>query len=109
MMPLHDWSRVDAGTFHDFHLSWIVHLKETLNGGLLPQGYYAFSERRTLTIRHVSGHRIVALLEIVSPANKDRRQHVDDFVAKVTSALDQGIQVTVGDLFVPGPYDPLGM
>src|SRR5438477_9298742 len=44
-MPLHDWSRVDAGTFHDFHNSWIVHLKETLNGGLLPEGFYALSEQ----------------------------------------------------------------
>src|SRR5262245_52382182 len=111
IMPLHDWSQVDGGTFHDFHNSWLVHLKEVLNGGLLPQGYYALSEqhsgrfiadiltlhvgpslegasvpmgglavaeappqaerqltvspaarsrRRTLTIRHVTGHRIVA-------------------------------------------------
>ena len=47
-MPIHDWSRVDAGTFHDFHNGWITHLKETLNGGVLPQGYYAMSEQRTV-------------------------------------------------------------
>jgi hypothetical protein len=113
-MPLHDWARVDACIFHSFHNGWIVHLKESLNSGLLPKEYYAISEtdssrQRTLTIRHVTGHRIVALLEIVSPANKDRRQHVDDFVAKVTSALEQGVHVTVADLFAPGSQDPTGM
>src|SRR5581483_11046142 len=37
----------------------------------------ALSRRRTLAVRHVSGHRLVALLEIVSPANKDRASHVE--------------------------------
>jgi len=40
-MPMHDWTRVSAGTFHDFHCSWIAELKKTLNGGLLPPDYYA--------------------------------------------------------------------
>jgi hypothetical protein len=44
-MPVHDWTLVDAGTFHDFHNGWLIHLKETLNGGLLPSGYYAMSEQ----------------------------------------------------------------
>lgn len=44
-MPVHDWSRVKAGIFHDFHNAWITHLKEALNGGLLPEGYYALSEQ----------------------------------------------------------------
>src|SRR5947209_20103904 len=44
-MPVHDWTRVSAGTFHDFHSSWITHLKEALNGGLLPEGYYALAEQ----------------------------------------------------------------
>jgi hypothetical protein len=35
-MPVHDWSQMDAGTFHAFHTAWITHLSETLNGGLLP-------------------------------------------------------------------------
>jgi hypothetical protein len=26
-MPIHDWSRVDAGIFHDFHHAWIEQLK----------------------------------------------------------------------------------
>ena len=45
-MPAHDWTRVDAGTFHDFHHSWIEELKRALNAGLLPSGYYAQAERQ---------------------------------------------------------------
>ena len=45
-MPIHDWTRVSAGTFHDFHNSWITHLKEALNAGLLPQSYYAMGEQQ---------------------------------------------------------------
>jgi hypothetical protein len=48
-------------------------------------------------------------VEIVSPANKDRARHVDDFVAKVVAALAQGIHVAVVDLFLPGRFDPAGM
>jgi hypothetical protein len=44
-MPAHDWTRVDAGIFHDFHLAWIAELRKTLNGGVLPAGYYALAEQ----------------------------------------------------------------
>jgi hypothetical protein len=162
-MPVHDWTRVDAGIVHDFHVAWLPEIRKALNGGLLPQGYYALAEqhagraiadvltlhaspvppeplplppdtggtalaeapprvrwretveqaaltrRRTLAIRHVSGHRLVALLEIVSPANKDRARHVEDFAAKAVEALDLGVHVLVVDLFPPGPHDPYGM
>ena len=37
---------------------------------------------------HVSGHRLIALIEIISPANKDRSRHVDDLVEKAVSALE---------------------
>lgn len=160
-MPIHDWGRVSAGTFHDFHTSWVTHMKEALNGGVLPDGYYAMSEqhagqaipdvvtlsetprgrgtpetgtiavaeapprvaltmapdenasyretRRTLAIRHAGGHRIVALIEIVSPANKDRAASVQEFVEKAVSALSQGIHLLVVDLHAPGRSDPRGM
>ncbi len=26
-MPIHDWTRVDAGLFHDFHQSWSIALR----------------------------------------------------------------------------------
>ncbi len=159
-MPIHHWTRVDAGTFHAFHLGWITHLSEALNGGLLPSGFYAMPEqhggrviadiltlrappspaappfqegglavteapprvrhrltissaaremRRTLAIRQVSGDRVVALVEIVSPANKDRPVSVEQFANKAEMALRQGIHVVMADLFPPGPHDPRGM
>jgi hypothetical protein len=69
----------------------------------------ALARRRSLAIRHVSGHRLVALLEIVSPANKDRTEKVADFTAKVVSALDAGVHVLLVDLFPPGLHDPQSM
>jgi hypothetical protein len=57
----------------------------------------------------VSGHRLVALLEIISPANKDRAEHVTEFAAKAVSALDYGVHLLVLDLFPPGPHDPHGI
>src|SRR5260370_38922711 len=44
-MPIHDWTRVDAGIFHAFHMKWISELDKTLNGGLLPSGYYSLPEQ----------------------------------------------------------------
>jgi hypothetical protein len=164
LMPVHDWTRVEAGIFHDFHTAWIGGIRTVLNEGLLPEGYYALAEqpvgrpitdiltlhasptppvpplplppatggtavaeapprvrrrqtvepealarRRSLAIRHVSGHRLVALMEIISPANKDRIGHVEDFAAKAVDALDVGVHVLLVDLFPPGTHDPQGM
>src|SRR5207253_7600323 len=44
-MPIHDWTRVDAGIFHDFHHAWIEETKRALNRGLLPPEYYALAEQ----------------------------------------------------------------
>ena len=44
-MPIHDWTKIFAGAFHDFHHSWITELRNALNGGLLPRGYYAQGEQ----------------------------------------------------------------
>ena len=44
-MPVHDWTRVEAGIFHDFHVVWTVFLRNALNEGLLPKGYYALAEQ----------------------------------------------------------------
>jgi hypothetical protein len=47
MMPIHDWTRLEAGDFHHFHQHWVVHLTEALNGGLLPPDYMAMTEQVT--------------------------------------------------------------
>lgn len=161
-----------AGTFHDFHVAWIAELRRELNGGLLPDGYYAQAEQvagqvipdvltlqdvgggvgasvedlsgsedhggatglavasapprvavcdtiteamllaarqRRLVIRHITGDRIVAILEIVSPGNKERRGALEAFVDKAVGALDEGYHLLVVDLFPPGPFDPRGV
>jgi hypothetical protein len=49
-MPVHDWTKVNAGIFHDFHCAWIIELRNTLNDGLLPSGYYALAEQVTRPI-----------------------------------------------------------
>lgn len=44
-MPIHDWSRIDAGLFHDFYQTWTIELRNALNGGVLPAGYFALAEQ----------------------------------------------------------------
>lgn len=162
-MPIHDWTRVDAGIYHGFHQRWMARLAETLTA-TLPPDYYAETEqhaderiadvltlhesspggpkpvpasgpgtvvldtppkldahrtngkipkerlkRRHVVIRHVSGHRIVALLELVSPGNKDRRSNVVQFVAKAEEAVRKEVHVAVIDLFPPTPSAPNGL
>jgi hypothetical protein len=45
IVPVHDWTRVEAGVFHDFHHAWIEEIKRFLNGGVLPDDYYALAEQ----------------------------------------------------------------
>ena len=45
-MPIHDWTRVPAGIYHDFHQGWTIEIRRTLNRGILPQGYYAMADQR---------------------------------------------------------------
>jgi hypothetical protein len=161
-MPVHDWTRVTAGIFHHFHHGWTAALSNAFNGGLLPPGYYALSEKvaggpipdvltfqhgqspspspprsngngntavmtppRTrfvrmaepeqyaakanrIAIRHPLG-QVVAVLEIVSPGNKESRHALRAFVEKSVEFLRQGIHLLVIDLFPPTPRDPQGI
>jgi hypothetical protein len=45
-MPIHDWTRIDSGAFHDFHQRWTLTLSNALNQGILPDGYFAMVEQR---------------------------------------------------------------
>ena len=40
-MPVHNWKRVKAGIFHDFHHEWISTIRRSLNDGLLPPFFSA--------------------------------------------------------------------
>lgn len=46
-MPMHDWTRVDPNDYHHFHGRWIYAISDALNGGLLPEGYFALAEHTT--------------------------------------------------------------
>lgn len=43
-MPIHDWTRTDAGSYHDFHQDWTVEIRRTLNRGILPAGFKAMAD-----------------------------------------------------------------
>jgi hypothetical protein len=45
VMPIHDWTRVRANRFHDFHQSWTIAIRNALNAGRLPPGYFALVEQ----------------------------------------------------------------
>jgi hypothetical protein len=162
-MPVHDWTRVDAGIFHAMHHGWIEEIARSLNHGVLPNDYYALPEQhavgfgpdvltlerngdnddhvggysksngglmlappklqpvaetdlafyrrkqKTVTVRHVSGDRIVAVIEIVSPGNKASRSTLRAFVSKAGEFLERQIHLLILDLFPPGPRDPRGI
>jgi hypothetical protein len=165
-MPVHDWTRVEAGIFHDFHHSWIEEIKRALNAGLLPEDYYALAEQfaagfgpdvltlqgpsseppgeldgagpsgsqtglmlappavrlagesnmefyrrkqKVVAVRHVSGDRVVAVVEVVSPGNKAARNPLRSFVEKACELLDQRIHLLALDVLPPGRRDPQGI
>jgi hypothetical protein len=66
-------------------------------------------KQNTLVVRHSSGDRVVALVEVVSPGNKASRHGLRAFVEKAASALYRGYHLLILDLHPPGPRDPLGI
>lgn len=159
-MPIHNWSRIPSGLFHDFHQTWSIQIKMALNAGILPKGISALVEQRTgprepdviaierygmvprtgwendsgvatlvppvtrfvgrtsnqiyatranrIVVKHRLG-RTLAVIEIVSPGNKDSRAALRNYVEKVIDFLRAGIHVLVIDLFPPTPRDPYGV
>jgi hypothetical protein len=156
-MPMHDWTCVDAGIYHDFHHEWISEIKRALNRGLLPPDYYAMAEqvaagfgpdvltlqdqnnpaptsgriatqtrpqttysaefpgefrqrRKSLVaVRHVSEDQVVAMVEIVSPGNKNNASAFRAFVQKDCELMEQRIHLLLLDPFPPGRRDPNGI
>lgn len=157
-MPMHDWTRVDAGIYQDFHHEWISEIKRSLNEQLLPQDYYALAEQQaagfgpdvltlqdtsgaessggvatlrhtqpksthyvkspaefhrrkksSIVVRHVSGDRIVAMIEIISPGNKNNANAFKAFVEKACELLEHRIHLLLIDPFPPGRRDPTGI
>ena len=158
-MPVHDWTRVRAGTFHFFHQRWIQDIAAALNGGGLPPGYFAMTEvdakgpipdvlalkavppsppdrpaglavleappRAEVVARgdNTAGYagradrlsvylpqgQLVAVIEIVSPGNKDSGNGLRGFVRKARQLLKRRVHLLVVDLHPPGVRDPHGL
>jgi len=158
-MPVHDWTRVYAGLFHDFHQGWSIEIRNALNKSLLPDGYHALVEQKiptkepdvltvqshfsdsaetwpttstllldppqTQIIRKTSEEhyadnanrivikyklgRTIAVLEIVSPGNKDSKHAFKEFVEKSQGFIKEGVHLIVIDFFPPTERDPLGV
>jgi hypothetical protein len=158
-MPIHDWTRVPAGTYHFFHQRWISAIADALNGSGLPEGYFAMSEvdangpipdmlapktqppmppggpggitvlksspRTRIVTRgentagyarradHLSVYlpqgELIAVIEIVSPGNKDNTNGLKAFVRKAGKLLRRGVHLLVVDLFPPSVRDPQGI
>jgi hypothetical protein len=158
-MPMHDWSRVPPGVYHNFHYRWIAAIMDRLNAGLLPSGMIAMAERiiggpepdvvtlqqndiffpgthataiteappkpktqfvipveveryaakaNRVVVRHTLG-RVVAVVELVSPCNKDSRHALRSFVEKTVDLLYDNINLLVIDPLPPGARDPQGI
>ena len=161
-MPMHDWTRVRSGTYHNFHLLWMSNITNRLNSGLLPPGFFAMAEQiigrpetdvvtlqtssrakrlrdgnggvaiaparpRTrfvlpiareqeryarkanqIVIHHELGD-VVAVIEIVSPGNKDRTHSFRSFVDNAIDILRQQVNLLIIDPFPPGRNDPQGI
>jgi len=62
-----------------------------------------------IAIHHISDHRVVAIIEIVSPGNKNSEGALAAFVRKAREFLAAGIHVLIVDLFPPAVRDPQGI
>src|SRR5258708_2904253 len=156
-MSVHDWTRVRANRFHDFHQKWTIAICNALNAGRLPPGYFAMVEQKVggpepdvitleltpppglapggvavelqppkarfvtrtesdgyarkanrITVRHPDG-LVVAVVEIVSPGNKNSRHAIRAFARKAVEFLQAGVHLLIVDLFPPGRRDPQGI
>lgn len=70
-------------------------------------GFYAERANRVVIKHHLG--RMLAVIEIVSPGNKDGRASLREFVEKTADFLASGIHVLVVDLFPPTARDPFGI
>jgi len=61
-----------------------------------------------LAIRHDEGE-VVAIIEIVSPGNKDSRHAIHSFVEKAVEYLEGGVHLLIVDPFPPTRRDPEGI
>jgi len=76
---------------------------------ILPEPTQYATKARAIAIRHTSNHRVIAMIEIVSPGNKNNRNGLRAFVTKAVEMLQAGVHLLIVDLLPPGPRDPQGI
>lgn len=133
-MPVHDWTRVDAGIFHAFHHGWISEISRELNRIVPAEQYYALpvlifgdtvppgnvtrvvdviewyaNKKKSIAVHRRTDHRTVSVLEIVTPGNKCSRGSIDWFGKQYRGVLDAGVHLNVLDLIPPTKHDPKGI
>ena len=120
-MPIHDWSRVDAGIFHDFHQAWTIEIRNALNGGRFLLGILLWPIRSSAApfptwSRRPTASRSGTNLGGSLPLSKSFLQEIKadkvafgSFVAKAEEMLLNGINLVVADLFPPSSRDPQGI
>ena len=62
-----------------------------------------------IALRHVSNHRLIAVIEIISPGNKNNNRALESLRKKVNILLDEGVHLLLVDILPPGPVDPHGL
>jgi hypothetical protein len=66
-------------------------------------------KKSSIAVRHVTGDRVVAMVEVLSPGNKASRHALRAFVDKACELLGHCIHLLIIDPFPPGPRDPSGV
>jgi Protein of unknown function (DUF4058) len=66
-------------------------------------------KKNSIAVHHVSGDRIVAMLELVSPGNKSSRSAFQAFVTKACELLEYRVHLLLLDPFPPTRRDPNGI
>ncbi len=70
---------------------------------------YYRRKQKVVSVRHVSDDRVVAVIEIVSRANKANRAGLEAFVEKAAALLEEGIHLLILDPHPPTRRDPQGI
>jgi hypothetical protein len=66
-------------------------------------------KQNVVAVRHVSGDRLVAVVEIVSKGNKSGRKALEDFLRKAAELLGHGVHLLILDLQPTTSRDPRGI
>jgi Protein of unknown function (DUF4058) len=66
-------------------------------------------KQTSITVRHISGDRVVAMVEVVSPGNKSGPKALGIFVEKAASLLQNQVHLLIADVLPPGMQDPNGI